>query len=120
MDWDAFARRWRDDWNRRDLDSLLDHFAEDVIFTSPVAAQVIPGSRGRIIGKSALRAYWTEGLRRRPDLHFTIDHVFVGVDVLVIQYRNQAGGRVSEVLQFRDGLVTAGHGAYATPPLDPA
>jgi hypothetical protein len=31
----------------------------------------------------------------------------------VINYRNQRGGLVNEVLTFVDGLVVAGHGTYA-------
>ncbi|MFD5037530.1 hypothetical protein ACFWNI_10565 [Streptomyces sp. NPDC058377] len=38
------------------------------------------------------------------------------VDSLVIDYRNQIGGRVSEVLTFREGLVVAGFGAYGETP----
>jgi len=95
VDWIAFADRWKDDWNTRNLEALLGHFAEDVVFTSPLAARIIPGSKGKLVGKSALRAYWAEGLDRTPTLSFTVDHVFSGVDILVIQYRNQAGVRVS-------------------------
>ncbi len=40
--------------------------------------------------------------------------VYAGFDTLVINYRNQAGGLVNEVLTFADGLVVAGHGTYRT------
>jgi ketosteroid isomerase-like protein len=112
MDWSGFARQWCTDWNAHELDRVLDHFDDAVVFTSPFAARLFPDSGGRIAGKAALRAYWEEGLRRVPDLHFTVEHVFGGVDTLVIQYRNQTGARVSEVLQFRSGKVIAGHGTY--------
>lgn len=38
--------------------------------------------------------------------------VRASVHALVIDYRNQIGGRVGEVLTFRDGLVISGFGAY--------
>ncbi len=63
-------------------------------------------------GKAQIRAYWTAGLRAIPDLHFTVEAVFVGIDHIVLVYRNQAGVQVSEVLQFADGLVIEGHGTY--------
>jgi len=47
-----------------------DHFAEDAVFSSPVAAQLLEDSEGVIRGKAALREYWSEGLRRIPDLRF--------------------------------------------------
>ena len=58
---------------------MLNHFADDVVFTSPVAVQLLANRDGVIRGKVALRAYWQEGLRRpllgfvgsprRPPLH---------------------------------------------------
>ncbi|MGI3785164.1 MAG: hypothetical protein ACRYG2_30765 [Janthinobacterium lividum] len=38
--------------------------------------------------------------------------MFVGVDALVIQYRNQRGNVVDEVLIFDGDLVRSGHGTY--------
>ena len=108
----AFATSWCAAWNAHDLDAVLAHFHDDVVFTSPMAIRMVPDSGGRIAGKAALRAYWTEGLRRIPDLHFTVERVFAGVDTVVIQYRNQGGIPVSEVLTFAGGLVISGHGTY--------
>jgi ketosteroid isomerase-like protein len=107
-----FARHWLDAWNRHDLDALLAHFADGVIFTSPVAARIVEGSEGAIHGKQALRAYWTEGVRLIPDLHFELVGLYVGVDTLTINYRNQNGGLVNEVLRFEGSLVVEGHGTY--------
>jgi ketosteroid isomerase-like protein len=35
-----FAREWEAAWNRRDVEAVLSHFHEDVVFTSPVAKQI--------------------------------------------------------------------------------
>ncbi|PRY30494.1 nuclear transport factor 2 family protein [Pseudosporangium ferrugineum] len=110
----AFADKWLVDWNNHDLDSLLAHFAEDVTFSSPVAARMIPGSGGVVSGKAALRDYWTTALARMPDLRFEILATYAGIDTVVINFRNQNGGLVNEVLTFRDGLVVRGHGTYLT------
>ncbi len=107
-----FADSWAQHWNAHDLDTLLAHFADDVMFTSPVAARLFPDSFGVIVGKAALRDYWAEGLRRIPDLHFEIVGVYNGVDTVVINYRNQTGALVSEVLIFSKELVVAGHATY--------
>ncbi|MCW1432162.1 nuclear transport factor 2 family protein [Novosphingobium sp. JCM 18896] len=119
-DWNTFARRWCEDWNVHDLDRVLSHFADDVVFTSPVAGQLMPETSGRLIGKAALRGYWEEGLRRISDLRFTVERVFGGVDTVVIQYRNQRSALVSEVLRLRDGKVAEGHGAYEVGFVNPA
>ena len=109
----AFSAAWVAAWNAHDLDAVLAHVHDDVVFTSPVAARLFPETGGVVRGKAELRSYWAEGLRRIPDLHFTVERVFAGVGVLVISYRNQAGALVDEVLAFGDdGLVVEGHGTY--------
>ncbi|SFL56078.1 SnoaL-like domain-containing protein [Bradyrhizobium sp. NFR13] len=122
MDFDptVFAAEWCAAWNAHDLDRVLAHFHDDVIFTSPIAASLLPETGGVLRGKAALRSYWEEGLRRIPDLYFTVEAVFGGVDTLVIQYRNQKGVNVSEVLVFDAGLVRQGHGTYPTRINNPA
>ena len=108
----AFADSWVAAWNDHDLEAVLSHFADDVVFSSPLAARILPESGGVLRGKGELRRYWAEGLRRIPDLRFTIEWVFAGIDVLVLSYRNQAGNLVDEVLRFEGGLVVEGHGTY--------
>ncbi|MEH3139870.1 MAG: nuclear transport factor 2 family protein [Mycobacterium kyogaense] len=112
IDAEMFSQRWVDAWNAHDVDAVLDHFDDAVVFTSPVAAQVLPATGGRVEGKAALRDYWVRALSLRPDLHFTVEAVYEGVDVIVINYRNQRGGLVNEVLRFAGDLVVEGHGTY--------
>ncbi|MFI6026588.1 YybH family protein [Amycolatopsis magusensis] len=107
-----FADGWLRAWNAHDLEAVLSHFAEDVTFRSPVAAHLLEGSAGVVRGKAALRAYWAEGLDRIPDLRFEVVGLYLGVDSLVINYRNQKGGLVNEVLIFHGSLVIEGHGTY--------
>src|SRR3954452_24543350 len=109
-----FAAEWERNWNAHDLDALLAHFADDVVFTSPVAAQLLPDCDGVIRGKDALRAYWSRALGLLPHLRFTVEGVYAGLDAIVINYRNHAGNRVCEYLAFADGLVVSGHATYQT------
>lgn len=110
---EQFAAEWAAAWNRRDIPAVLAHFADAATFTSPVASQLIEGSDGVLRGKDAIGEYWTSALARIPDLHFEVLRVYAGVDTLVINYRNQRGALVNEVLTFAGGLVVAGHGTYA-------
>ena len=112
----AFARHWLESWNNRDIEAVLGHFSEDVSFTSPLAAIVVEGSGGVINGKDQLRMYWEAGLERNPDLHFDLVGLYVGVDTLAINYRNERGGLVCEVLSFVGGLVAEGHATYLADP----
>ncbi|HEY3501416.1 MAG TPA: nuclear transport factor 2 family protein [Actinocatenispora sp.] len=130
-----FAADWEERWNSHDLDRVLAHYADDVVFRSPYAVAVIGTDTVR--GKDALRAYWTAGLKRLPDLRFTVESVQVcprspeaqdsqvptggdstlGLDTVVINYRNQVGQLISEVLTLRDGAVVSGFGAYGPVPV---
>lgn len=108
----AFSERWVQNWNAHDVEAVLADFHDDVVFTSPVAAEFFPETRGVVRGKTALRRYWTGALARIPDLRFSVDGVYQGIDTIVIAYRNQNGDSVSEVLTFLDGAVIEGHGTY--------
>lgn len=108
----AFARTWAAAWNAHDLEAVLALFGDDAIFTSPLAARLVPDSSGVVRGKPALRDYWSAGLAQAPDLHFEIKWVMAGVDLIVIGFRNEQGTDRSEVLRFRDGLAIEGHGTY--------
>lgn len=110
-----FARQWLDAWNAHDIEAVLDHFAADAVFASPVAKRVVPDSGGVLRGKEAIRRYWAAALERSPDLRFELIDVYQGVDAVVIHYRNQRGDLVNEVLLMAGGLVVSGYGTYVAP-----
>lgn len=68
-----FASSWIDAWNRRDIESVLAMYADDLSFTSPTALEVIGYST--VVGKSALRDYWQKALARFDDLQFVLDRI---------------------------------------------
>ena len=107
-----FSRAWEAAWNRRDIEAVLQHFAEDAIFTSPVAQQIGFAPEGVIRGKEALRSYWQAALGKNPKLRFRVTAVYRGVDTVVIAFQNQEGVDRAEVLRFADGLVVEGHGTF--------
>jgi hypothetical protein len=44
----SYADQWVRAWNAHDIEAVLDHFHDDVVFTSPVAARVVPESDGLV------------------------------------------------------------------------
>lgn len=107
-----FAKDWSAAWNSHDVEAVLTHFHDDVVFTSPVAAELVPGSAGVVRGRAALRQYWTTALAALPELRFEVVGVYQGQSVLVINYRNERGRLVNEVLDFDGDRVRRGHGTY--------
>jgi ketosteroid isomerase-like protein len=99
----AFAARWAEAWNRRDIEPVLAHFHDDVVFTSPTALAVMgtPTVRGR----GAVREYWSTALAKIASLRFTVDRVVwdAGSRALAIIYTSEIDGktrRVSENFWF--------------------
>jgi len=99
----TFAARWAQAWNSRDIEKVLAHFHDDVVFTSPTALAVMGTPTVR--GKESLRAYWTTALSRLTSLRFTVDRVAWDPQTreLAIIYTSETDGkarRVSENLVF--------------------
>ena len=100
-----FAAVWAASWNSHDLDVILSHYTENFSIETPMAMKLMPESNGIVKGKENVRAYWTIGLERIPDLHFEILDVLTGINSLTIYYINTATGRKSaENLFFNEDL----------------
>jgi hypothetical protein len=96
----SFAREWIDAWNSHDLDRIMDHYAEDVVLISPVAAKLLNDPTGTVKGKSALRAYFQKGLEFYPQLRFDLIEVMWGISSVVLHYANQRGTKSGEFMEL--------------------
>lgn len=65
-----FSRIWEAAWNRRDVETVLAHFDEGAVFTSPVAQRIGFARDGVVRGKDALRRYWLAALEKNPTCDF--------------------------------------------------
>jgi ketosteroid isomerase-like protein len=115
-----YARRWTDAWNRRDVGAVLEHFEDDVEFSSPKAVDALGTPSVR--GKAALRNYWDVALRPVTSLRFTLVRIIWDGESseLAIIYDRQVNGhrdRAAEVLQFSSsGRVARGEVFYGVMP----
>lgn len=113
----SFAQRfvadWIGAWNRHDLDAILAHYADDFTMSSPLIAQLAGVPSGRLSGKPAVAAYWSEALRRLPDLRFTLIDVFVGVGSLLLHYQGARGPAAEWSAFGPDGKVIQAAAHYA-------
>ena len=118
-DAEKFAEDWAQAWNRRDVESVLAHFRDDIIFASPTALAVT-GSPV-VHGKDALRTYWTTALGRIGSIQFSVIRVLwdAASRELAIIYLADIDGRsrtVSENLIFdQDGLVATAEVFHGVP-----
>jgi hypothetical protein len=102
----AFAQAWIEAWNAHDLEAVLAHYAEAIVFVSPNSTRFTGDPSGRVVGKAALRDYWSRALQV-PGLHFTLRAAYAGPDGVAIRYfSSRTGAEAVEVVRFDDqGLV---------------
>ena len=94
------ANHWVAAWNAHDLDLIMMHYDDAVELTSPVAAQLLSTSDGKVIGKANLRAYFQRGLSAYPELRFGLEDVLWGVSSVVLYYANHKGTRTAEFMEL--------------------
>jgi ketosteroid isomerase-like protein len=110
----SFAEEWIDAWNAHDVERVLAHYADDVELYSPFIVSIAHEPRGRLVGKAAVRAYWSTALSLIKDLRFELLDLLVGVHSLTIYYKGHRG-TVAEVLFFDDAQrVTLATACYST------
>ena len=98
-----FTEAWIANWNRRDVDAVLAHYADDAQFVSPIARNIV--GRSVLRSKAELAAYWRAGLERIKTLEFTLDHAAWDErrrELTVVYEANLNGERkrACEIMQF--------------------
>jgi hypothetical protein len=109
-----FAAEWVSAWNSHDLERVLSHYEDDVVLVSPRIKLILGKQDGTIHGKAALRDYMGQALKKIPDLHFTLDRVFSGMNAVVLEFHTTDGRHGAEFMEFgRNGLVARVSANYA-------
>ncbi|ASZ09854.1 nuclear transport factor 2 family protein [Chitinophaga pendula] len=99
-----FAQDWVAAWNNHDLEAIMAHYDEAVVFYSPFIRKLNNEPSGAIRGKEELRKYFSKALEVYPDLHFELYHILEGIDGIVLYYKS-VGNRLSAEMMV---LNTAG------------
>ncbi len=94
------ASNWVAAWNAHDLDLMMTHYDDAIELTSPVAAQLLGSSDGKVVGKANVRAYFQRGLEAYPELRFRLEDVLWGLSSVVLYYTNQKGTRTAEFMEL--------------------
>ena len=106
-----FGHEWVEAWNSHDLDRIVSHYAEDIEFRTPMAERLV--GTGLILGKAALREYWSKALEIAPHLEFKLQRVYAGHGVVTVAYTNHRGQWAAETCEFGDdGLVHRSSACY--------
>jgi predicted ester cyclase len=95
-----FAADWVRAWNSHDIETILSHYAENVVLTSPVAVRLLNDPAGTVKGKDNLRRYFERALQTYPDLHFELRDFLWGLSSVVLYYVNHIGTKTAEFMEF--------------------
>lgn len=102
-----FAEEWIQAWNEHDLDTVLDYYAVDVEYYSPLVSEVLKEESGHLQGYKQVKEYFNKVLQAFPGLHFELVSVFAGVESLVIRYQNSAGRLAADMLVLNEqGMIS--------------
>jgi ketosteroid isomerase-like protein len=116
----AWAEDWAGAWNRLDIEAVLAHVDDAVVWTSPKALPVM--GQGTLHGKDAVRSYLGGVPSRVTMLRFTVRRVIwdpVSRELAIIYDRDVDGvhDRASEILHFASsGRVDRGEVHYGVIP----
>ncbi|SEW23050.1 nuclear transport factor 2 family protein [Chitinophaga arvensicola] len=98
---------WLQAWNSHNIDDIMLHYDDNILFYSPVIRQLTNDPEGCIRGKEALKAYFLKGLAAYPDLHFELYHILEGINSLVLYYKSINNKLSAEMMVINEkGLVT--------------
>jgi hypothetical protein len=105
------AKKWFAAFNEHDLDSLLSLYNNEAAHYSPKLKIRKPETNGLVVGKNALYEWWYDAFLRLPTLHYKYTTLTANEDRVFMEYirsvANEPDMLVAEVLEIKDGLITA-------------
>jgi hypothetical protein len=98
----SLVSEWIDSWNRRDLDGIMAHYADGVVFEASTVVRRWNRPDGRLHGAGELREHFRRGLELAPSLYFTLESVFTSPSGYAALYRRDNGNRVLDVVELNE------------------
>jgi ketosteroid isomerase-like protein len=95
-----FAASWIETWNSHNLDRILAHYSDDVVFSSPLVRTI--AGRTSIRGRLALQTYFSAVLREFPSLRFRLRAAYHGDQVVVVLCDSLNGVVASEKMKLNE------------------
>ena len=107
----SIAFRWFEAFNTKQLDKLLSLYDEEAQHFSPKLKMHQPETKGLVVGKDAMRAWWQDAFNRLPSLHYKVTSLTANSDRIFMEYIRQVDGEedmlVAEVLDVKNGKIIA-------------
>jgi hypothetical protein len=94
------ADRWLAAWNARDLDAIMDCYAEDVDFVASTVVSRWDRPDGRLHGAAELRRHFQKGLELAPELRFSEEALMTTPGGYALLYRRENDNRVLDAVEL--------------------
>lgn len=94
----AHATDWIEAWNTHDLDRILSHYSQDVVFEAETVKMRWNKPDGKLHGIAELRKHFALGLELVPTLTFQLEQVFLAPAGYAVLYRRENGNRVIDAV----------------------
>ena len=105
------ARAWLAAFNAHDVGALVALYADAATHTSPKIRALHPDTGGKLVGKPALTAWWSDAIKRIPGLRYEPSSIVADGDCAIIEYMRIAPGEppmpVAEAFDVREGKIVA-------------
>lgn len=110
----ALVAEWAEVWNAHDLEGILSHYSEDIVFSSPFVIRMVGAPSGEVHGLEALRVYFERSLAVYPDIHFEPIEVLPGAGSVAVRYMLPGGCEAIEMMELdRAGKIRRSRAHFA-------
>jgi ketosteroid isomerase-like protein len=102
INYKALATNWIDAWNKRDINRIMDHYADEIEFHSPTVNKRWNITTGKLLGKEKLKQHFLKGFEEAPNLHFEFIELVPEKDSVIITYKRENGQIVSDYIRLNE------------------
>jgi SnoaL-like domain len=88
MDVLKFAKEWIASWNSHNIEKIMAHYCDHVVFTCPYIEKYMGITGGTITSKAELKNYFIKGLEAFPDLKFELQMFRGNADEVTLYYKS--------------------------------
>jgi ketosteroid isomerase-like protein len=96
------ARGWITAWNTGDFKTLLDHYADDVVFYSSAASRRWNTEGGKLTGKKALENHFRKAFEEFPGMKLDFKYLLTGADGVLLVYHRETGKIAADFVLFNE------------------
>ena len=101
------AKDWINAWNKGDINSLINHYSDNVVFYSSAAKRRWGVPDGKLSGIEALGNHFRKAFEEFQSMKVTFRKLLRGADGVLLVYQRENGKMMADFVQFNDqGKVT--------------